>query len=267
MSPELPLLSATAAAVAVVHTAAGPDHYLPFIALGRARSWSLRKTLAVAAVCGVGHIGASLALVVLALLVGRAGGLARFETVRGALAGWLLIGFGTAYAAWGVRRALRLRPHAHWHAHTDGTLHCHSHGHREEHAHLHAAHLHAGHVQGAPGGVRGELTPWVLFIVFVLGPCEPLIPILLVPAAAGDPWGAAMIGVTFGLGTLATLVGLVAVGYLGLTRLAPARALQADGSEARLSGASVALERLERYTHAAAGLAVVACGLAIQLGL
>jgi hypothetical protein len=262
VTPELPLLTVTAAAVAVVHTALGPDHYLPFIALGRVRSWSLRRTLSVAAVCGVGHIGGSLALAVLALLVGRAGGLERFETARGALAGWLLLGFGTAYAAWGLRRALRHRPHSHWHTHVDGTPQGHSHGHRSEPAQLHAAHAH-----GTRAASRGGLTPWVLFIVFVLGPCEPLIPLLLVPAAAGDPWGAAVIGATFGLGTLATLLGLVAVGYLGLTRQIWANRSWARWSVTQSLGAKLSLEELERYSHAAAGLAVAACGLAIQLGL
>jgi hypothetical protein len=32
-------------AISGLHAAIGPDHYLPFILLGRARKWSLRRTL------------------------------------------------------------------------------------------------------------------------------------------------------------------------------------------------------------------------------
>ena len=58
--------------LAVLHTAIGPDHYVPFVMLGRARRWSVRKTLAVTAACGVGHVGSSLALGVFGLGAGAA---------------------------------------------------------------------------------------------------------------------------------------------------------------------------------------------------
>ena len=41
----VPLLLSTAAALALFHTLAGVDHSIPFIVLGRARGWSLRRTL------------------------------------------------------------------------------------------------------------------------------------------------------------------------------------------------------------------------------
>jgi sulfite exporter TauE/SafE len=235
VSQELALLLAAAASIGVVHTVLGPDHYVPFIAMGRARNWSLRKTLGIAAACGAGHVISALGLGALAFALGWAtGGVERLEAVRGRLAGWLLLGFGLAYAAWGIRHALRNRPHRHWHAHHDGTVHSHQHGHHGAHAHVH--------------DVKGRsLTPWVLFVIFVLGPCEPLVPLLLVPAATGDPTGVALVALTFGLCTLTTLLALVAVGRLGLSRLP--------------------FGPLERYSHAVAGAALAACGLAIQLGL
>ena len=57
----------------------------------------------------------------------------------------------------------------------DGTVHDHTHDHHESHAHMHEA----------PAG-RTNLTPWALFIIFVLGPCEPLIPLFVLPASRGD---------------------------------------------------------------------------------
>ena len=37
------------------------------------------------------------------------------EAFRGDLAGWLLIGFGTAYLLWGIRHAVRSGTHEHKH--------------------------------------------------------------------------------------------------------------------------------------------------------
>ena len=107
MPAETGILIATAATIGVVHTLLGPDHYLPFVALARSRSWSLRRTVAVTAVCGVGHVLGSIALGFLGLAFGWAlSGLVDFAALRGTVAGWLLLAFGLAYTAWGVRRAL-----------------------------------------------------------------------------------------------------------------------------------------------------------------
>ena len=92
--------------------------------------------------------------------------------MRGNLAGWLLLGFGLAYLAWGVKRALRNQPHTHAHAHADGIVHDHAHAHSDEHAHPHTDEARAA-----------SMTPWILFTIFVFGPCEPLIPLLMFPAA------------------------------------------------------------------------------------
>ena len=53
------MLITTAATLAVLHTAVGVDHSLPFVMLGRARGWSLRRTLGMTALCGLGHVGTS----------------------------------------------------------------------------------------------------------------------------------------------------------------------------------------------------------------
>lgn len=240
MSPELTILAVTAAAIGITHTLLGPDHYIPFIAMARAGDWRLGRTLGVTLACGAGHVAGSALLGALGIALGWAvGSLEWLESLRGEVAGWLLLGFGLAYTAWGVRRALRHRPHSHWHTHGDGTVHHHEHGHHGDHVHVHA--------RGADALRVRRMTPWVLFILFVFGPCEPLIPILMVPAAEGSWWGVAFVTALFALATLGTMVAVVTLGYLGLARL----------------GAGP----LERYAHALAGLALVACGAAIQLGL
>jgi len=215
----------------------GPDHYVPFIAMAQARSWSLARTLVVTIVCGIGHVGSSVAIGALGIAVGWAvGSMEAFEGFRGGLAGWLLLGFGLAYMVWGIWRALRNRPHTHAHLHADGTEHVHDHSHTGGHAHVHHAEQSAQ-----------TLTPWVLFTVFVLGPCEPLIPLLMVPAA-GQSWMAVLlVAFVFALCTLAAMTAAVVVGYYGLSR--------------------IALPGLARYSHALAGFALFACGAAIKLGL
>lgn len=226
-----------AAFVGSVHTLAGPDHYVPFIAMSRAGRWSLGKTVAITVACGIGHVAGSIVLGLLGIALGWAvGGLEWFEGIRGSVAGWLLLGFGLAYTAWGVHRAIRNRPHTHWHAHSDGIVHTHEHGHQAEHAHAHVD----------PSNPR-SMTPWVLFTIFVFGPCEPLIPILMYPAAMKSVSGLLLVTAVFTTTTILTMTVIVSLAHLGLARLRSAV--------------------LERYSHALAGGAIALCGAAIQFGL
>lgn len=265
----------TAAALGLVHTLAGPDHYVPFIAMSAAGRWSLRKTLLVTLFCGVGHVLGSIALGFIGVALGTAvGAMEWFEGVRGAVAGWLLLGFGMAYTVWGVRRAYVGRTHTHWHVRGDGSLDVHEHPHAGEHSHAgeHAqAREHtplrepalmgraaaAGH--SGPGAVRDSLNsradaavtprmiPWVLFTIFVFGPCEPLIPLLMVPAARLDFWAVAAVSAVFALFTIGTMMTVVLLTLLGIVGLGP--------------------HRLQHIGHPAAGLALAACGAAVVLGL
>ena len=70
MAPELVILIISAASIAFVHTLLGPDHYVPFIAMAKARSWSLPKTLRVVLLCGSGHLVGSVALGILGIVAG-----------------------------------------------------------------------------------------------------------------------------------------------------------------------------------------------------
>lgn len=230
MSPETTLLMFTAASIAFVHTLLGPDHYLPFVAMARARDWSLRKTLRITLICGLGHLAGSVLLGIVGIALGSAiTRLEWVEAVRGDIAAWMLVGFGLMYMAWGLRKAWRNRPHAHWHVHEDGP-HYHTHTHQKQHAHVHDK-------QGS------SLAPWVIFIIFVLGPCEPLIPLLMYPAATMNAASVIAVTVVFGVVTVATMLGAVLLATAGLQRF-------------KLPG-------LQRYDHALAGFAIAACGIGI----
>ncbi|MCI0474022.1 MAG: sulfite exporter TauE/SafE family protein [Ignavibacteria bacterium] len=237
MSQELSTLLITAASIGFFHTLFGPDHYLPFVVMKQARKWSLIKTTWITFLCGIGHVGSSVLLGLIGVAFGTA--LAKLEIVesfRGELAAWALIAFGLVYSVWGLRRAVRNKPHAHLHSHGNGVEHSHSHEHNKEHVHIHDK-------EG-----KANITPWVLFTVFVLGPCEPLIPVLMYPAAQSSFYGLVMVTLVFSAVTIATMITIVIVSSYGINLLP--------------------FNKLEKYSHALAGAAIFLCGIAIQfLGL
>lgn len=240
-------LSATAVSIALIHTLAGPDHYLPFVAMARAGRWSLRKTLRVTFLCGLGHVGSSVALGLVGVALGiGVEKLEWIESARGDWAAWLLIAFGITYLTWGIWRAIRNRPHTHLHFHADGTIHSHPHTHSADHAHLHEPGTDEANL--APGQTKPpRWSPMALFIVFVFGPCEPLIPLIMYPAARHNLGGMILVTTLFAVVTIGTMLALVAGMTMGATRL-------------RWAG-------LERFGHAMAGGVVTACGVAILAGL
>ena len=243
---EAEILTATAVSIGFVHTLLGPDHYLPFAAMARAGQWSLRRTFWVTALCGVGHVAGSVVLGLIGISVGLAlFQLEHIEAHRGQIAAWLLVVFGVGYTAWGVWKAIRGEVHSHVHMHADGTIHRHPHSHSAAHVN---AHEH-GHVEAEHGysSTDSRLTPWVLFTIFVFGPCEPLIPLVMVPASKGDAIGVLRVAGVFGLTTIAVMLTVV-MGMqwgFGLFRL----------------------KAMERYMHALAGLTLTACGVAMCMGL
>ena len=62
MTPEISMLAISAAAIAFLHTILGPDHYLPFVAMSKARGWGMAKALRITLLCGVGHLAGSVLL-------------------------------------------------------------------------------------------------------------------------------------------------------------------------------------------------------------
>jgi nickel/cobalt exporter len=232
MTPEIIVLSLSSATIAFVHTVLGPDHYVPFIAMSRARGWAVRKTIGITLACGLGHLLGSILLGLAGISLGiHLASLEWLEGLRSNVAAWMLMGFGLAYLAWGLGKAYRDRPHTHWHSH-EGVIHNHVHSHQMEHSHVHDEKKSSR-----------RLAPWVIFVIFVLGPCEPLIPLLMYPAARESAQGVLTVTVVFGLVTVLTMTLVVALAIAGLK--------------------SVNLKRFERFGHAIAGTAILFSGLAI----
>ena len=92
------------------------------------------------------------------------------------------------------------------------------------------------------------MTPWVLFTIFVLGPCEPLIPLIMYPAVEHSLAGMVVVAAVFSVVTIGTMMSVVLVAAWG--------------------AGFVKLGSAERFSHALAGAAICFSGLAIQfLGL
>lgn len=237
ISHQIWILAGTAASLGFIHTLIGPDHYLPFIVIGRARRWPLPKTLYIAFLCGLGHVLSSVILGFLGIALGLAvSKLEGLESSRGSMAAWLLISFGFAYFVWGLRRALKRKPHLHAHHHAPDEEHEHEHTHQSDHYHLHGR------------ASKANITPWILFTIFIFGPCEPLIPLIMYPAAQHNMLGVVLVTLAFGLTTILTMLTLIALSSWGLSFLP--------------------LSRLERYSHALAGAMIFISGLSVQfLGL
>jgi len=232
---EISLLVISAATLGVVHTLLGPDHYLPFIVLSRARGWTRSRTLWITFISGVGHVGSSVLLGLAGIALGIS--LSRLESIeagRGSLVGWMLIAFGILYSAYGLYRFLRRGAHVHLPTFLlppslrNRTLHLDIHDPDDRDA--------------------GSLTPWILFLIFVFGPCEVLIPMLIYPAAEKSMSGVFLVALVFGVATIFTMLLVVLLGYQGLSLL------KFEGKEHQL--------------HLFAGLIILFSGVGIQfLGL
>lgn len=228
MDGSWPALAMGAVTVGVLHTVLGPDHYLPFVAIGAARDWSRRRLVVVTVICGTAHIVASM---IIALVVGGLMGLgtARVEETfgwQGSIVAWALVVLGVGYAGWGL-----LRPHRHRHL-PDGS------------------HL-PGEIDGSGPTRRDpaskDITVWTLILIFAFGPCEALIPLVMLPSARGSVAGIVLVLILFGVATVLTMTILVFLLHSGI-KLIPAG-------------------RLTRAAHPLAGLVIALCGVAILLGL
>ena len=225
------LLLMSAASLGVIHTLLGPDHYLPFIVLSKARGWTRPRTLWITFISGVGHVAGS---VILGLIgIGMGISLSKLESIeasRGSLVGWMLIAFGLLYTAYGIYKYVKRGAHIHLPA----FLRPKSIRHKDLHL----------DVKELEKEDAGRLTPWILFLIFVFGPCEVLIPMLIYPAANQSGLGVFLVALLFGIATVGTMMLVVFLGYQGLSMV-------------RLKGR-------EHQLHLFAGLVILLAGAGMQ---
>lgn len=186
-----------------------PDHWLPFVMIGKSSDWSKRKLTWVTFLSGIGHVGSSILLGSVGILLGLTlSKLQNFEGSRGQIAVYLLIGFGVAYALWGLRQA---KKHTHHHHHFDENL-----------------------------SQKKTITVWALMAVFVLGPCEPLIPLMFLATQFGwsGIWG---ISIAFSIVTIFMMITQTLLAYSGV------KLIKTDFAE--------------KYTHSIAGAVIALTGV------
>ena len=227
---ELHILLVSAISLGFVHTLLGPDHYLPFIVLSRARNWTQSKTLWITFISGIGHVGGSVILGIAGVALGMSvGKLETIEANRGNIVGWMLIAFGIMYASYGIYKFFKHGGHAHLpHFLLPKKI----------------RHLHHLPTTEAKNEEITNITPWILFLIFVFGPCEVLIPLLIYPAAEHNTLGIALVSILFGTATILTMLTIVLLGYKGTSL--------------------IKIKNQERYMHLFAGLIILIAGLGMQ---
>jgi sulfite exporter TauE/SafE len=226
MPVENELLITSAIGVALLHTLSGPDHYIPFIALSKSRNWSLLNTLFWTIICGIGHVGSSVMLGLGGAALGwNLEKMVHVENIRGGIAGWAFITLGLIYMFWGLIKARKNTSHKHFESDAEGNMFVFEHNHA---------------LVGKPIQ-KHKITPWVIFIIFILGPCEPMIPLLFAPGAQHSLSGMITLIACYTFFTLLTMIVMVTFGLKGI--------------------AISNTEKLEKYIHAIAGGTIFICGV------
>jgi len=130
--------------------------------------------------------------------------LTNIESQRATIAGLLLIGFGLAYAVWGLKQ-----------------------------------------IKHKEMDLKQTTTGWALIAIFVLGPCEPLIPLMFLSIQYG--WSVVWLTcIIFSLATITMMLILTILASTGVKVLLP-------------------LEKLEKWTHALAGLTIALTSILVMV--
>ena len=217
MDQGILILALSALGIGAFHAFIGPDHYLPFVAMAQTRKWSRTRTFWVVSICGVGHVLSSILLGFVFIAVGYALDHFQFwEGRRGDLAAWLLFLSGIGYTIWAMFRLARKKKHGHTHFPNEKSD-------------------------------KNTMTFWILFTVFLFGPCEPLAA-LLYTASEQSTSSMILIALLFALSTICVMIIMTFLLLRGF------KYLQAH--------------KFEKYQHIIAGITLALCGAGILfLGL
>lgn len=204
------LLLISTASVAFLHALA-PDHWMPFAAIAKAQQWSKPRLLWITLISGIGHVGISIVFSIIGIFLGFS--LSRLKAIeghRGEVALWLLIGFGIAYMIWGIKKAKEKK---------DNSI-------NEE-------------------GLKAKtVAVWTMFAVIILGPCEPLIPLVFLGYNYGYA-GIIAVSIVFSVITIIMMLVQSVLAFMGI----------------QLTRHNIA----DRYSHAFAGLVIALTGVFVMV--
>jgi ABC-type nickel/cobalt efflux system permease component RcnA len=203
------LLLVTSVVTALFHTLI-PDHWLPFVLIGRARRWSAGTTALVSGVSALLHTALSVFLGVAALRIGIEAAHLVGERLERA-SGWLLLVFGTAYVLWAWRKGGHFHPggsllHAHGGPDCDG---------QEGDAHPEHLYYHADGDLIRGGGA--DRSAFYLAAIVGLNPCVLVMPVMLATAEKGAA-ALALVTLAYSVTTTVCMMGLSVAGVVGSRR-------------------------------------------------
>ena len=213
MISETFLIAGSAASIGFIHTILGPDHYLPLVAMAKTNGWSGSKTATYTLFCGISHVLGTILVGSLVFLLGLAFfNMDTVQSFRGNFAGWFLLLFGAIYFAWGTRWAMR-----------------------------------NSRLKQKPTQINtiSRCAPFALLIFFILGPCEPLIPLMSLGTGNTEVLSSILVLLAFCGTTVLTMLLCVMFFYYGISRFS-------------------LFMKFEDYMHAVTGLIIFLCGSAIQ---
>ncbi len=206
-------LAIVAVGLGAFHTVIGRDHYLPFVAMAQARNWTKVKTIWIVGVCGVGHVLSTIILGAVFISLGYAADkFMFFESQRGSIASWLLFSAGIVYTFWALYKLLINKGKAHTHHHL-----------RDDDA-------------------KKTMTFWILFTIFIFGPCESLAA-LLYTASVHSVTSIIVVSVLFAIATISVMIIMTLLMLKGIS--------------------FIKMHSLEKYQHILAGITLALCGAAI----
>lgn len=170
--------------IAFTHTFLGPDHYLPFIAFSKSKNWSLKKTLNITLFCGIIHLLSAFLIGFLAIYFKSSlENFAFFERIKSDITAWLLISFGIVYFVWGLNKVIKNK-------------------------------IYKKSLTGSKKYLNSKTIYTFLIIVFIIGPCEPLIPLVLFPSVSHSYSTLFLIATIFSITTIITMLSIVSLSFV-----------------------------------------------------
>lgn len=196
----LTTIALTGFVIAFFH-AAIPTHWLPFVLTARVQRWSNRKTVAITALAGTGHVVVTALLGLLLTIFG----VALTDAIRSwfpRIAGGLLFAFGLYYIA----RQLAGKGHVHFH-------YPHEHLHLDDHHH---ERTNSEHHSPQRTTDRAAILSLLAFLTF--SPCEAFVPIYAWGVRYG--WvGFALLTTILSVATVAGMVVFTSLTLAGMQRI------------------------------------------------
>lgn len=205
------MLLSAAALTAVLHTLI-PDHWLPFVLVGRSRAWPSTKVVAISGLSALLHVLLSVLLGLLTLAAGLSAAEVVGETLERAGA-ILLALFGVVYAMWAWHKG------GHFHPGGDRIHHALGNPGRES-PEQEGDDRKPLHYPADTQLIQGRSDPSGLWLALIVGmnPCVLILPLMLAAAAQGL-YALGLVIVAYSLPSMMLMVGLSVFGARGAQRL------------------------------------------------